>query len=95
MKIFVSCAALVLSSCTMSLPDSLDGNFHHDMARADDLAVPDLGDSCTQVATWPAMFAAAGFDPTQGDTFTLAAQQSAEPQNILALEDWHTNAAET
>lgn len=53
----------------------------------------DGGGGCTSVATWPSSLLAGRFDPSNGDTFVIAEQQSMEPLNVLALEDWHVGLA--
>jgi hypothetical protein len=88
--------ALATGACTMSEPIN-DFGFHRDLsAPGQDLSVTDSagtdgapGGGCTQVATWPGLQAQAGFDPNQVLTFAISARQAMEPQDLLALEDWH------
>jgi hypothetical protein len=96
-------AALALGGCANSVVPS-DGGAHdlrhadlavkHDMAQGlVDMSAPDLAmAACTEVADWPALQAAAAYQPANDETVTISAQQAMEPQNILSVEDWHLGA---
>ena len=74
-----------------------------DSGGSDDQSVPvdgsggkDMGGGgCMQVATWPGLNPAAGYDPSVPETYLFSNRQPMEPLDVLAVEDFHTMMNET